>query len=368
MNLSYSVAPSDLLWTNDLFNQIQSFKAGSFDSSAVYEQFGWLIVPEIEVHGSAGPFTAYFAIKAGDSVTPFSIFNPLTDVAVWTVENHLPAVNILAASNMNLSFLSILAAGSATALEALLFAGADVITFDAGAPDSSNDVLRGWAGNDTLQAYASGGRDAFYGGGGNDRITISDGIAGSLQGVSGIFLGYGGSGRDTVLGDDRGDRLFGGTGDDSLVGNGGNDLVEGGAGADAQQGNAGRDTLRGGSGDDSLFAGLHADELTGGDGADLFIFTWGGTVSHFDSGTQAAARDVITDFTRGDDLIRLIESSLDQITLIGQAAFTAENQVRWVSKDGSTTIFINGNADLAADMAITLQGISFLGVGDFQLA
>lgn len=368
MHLSYTVAPSGLMWTDDLFAYVQSFKAGSFDSSAVYEQFGWLIVPEIEAHGSTGPFTAYFAIKAGDSVTPFSILNPLTDVVVWTVENHLPAVNILAASRVNLSFLSALAATSATALEKLLFSTDDLIDFALATPDTSDDVLRGWGGNDTLSAFASGGRDAFYGGSGHDRITIFDGVANSLQGVKGSFFGYGGSGRDTLMGDDRGDHLFGGTGNDSLVGNDGGDVLNGGGGADSLQGNAGRDTLWGEAGDDVLFAGQNADQMTGGQGVDLFIFTWGGVVSHFDSGVRAAARDVVTDFTRGEDLIRLIESSLDQITLIGRAAFTAENQARWVSKEGTTTIYINGDADLAADMAITLQGIGHLNAGDFQLS
>ena len=107
--------------------------------------------------------------------------------------------------------------------------------------------------------------------------------------------------------------------------------------------------------------------MTGAAGVDRFIFTWGGSVPHFDSGVQAAKRDVIADFTRGQDLLRLVESSLDPVTLIGDAGFTGENQVRWVSAGGVTTVFVNGDADMAADMAITLLGVGRLTAADFQL-
>lgn len=368
MNLDYSVAPSALLWTEDLFNYIQQFKAGTFDSDEVYEQFGWLVVPEVTAHGASGPFNAYFAIKAGDSVTPFSVLNPITNVAVWTVKHHEPVDSILQASNMNLSFLSVLAASSAAALEKLIFSGDDRIGFSTARTDRSDDVLHGWAGEDDIDVAGSGGTDRFYGGSGNDRISIFDGVAGTMHGIAQAFFGYGDAGHDTLQGDDKGDHLFGGTGNDSLAGFDGNDTILGGAGRDSLQGGAGGDRLDGGGGNDVIFGSLGLDRATGGAGADLFVFTWGGAVDHYDGGLAAAKRDVVTDFTKGEDLIRLVESSLATVTLMGQAAFTATNQVRWVNQNGSTTIFINGDDDLAPDMAITLQGVVNLHAADFQLA
>ena len=102
------------------------------------------------------PFTAYFAIKAGLDARPFSILNPLTNVAVWSVENHLPVTSLLQATDLNLSFLAILAASSAEALEQLLFSHNDVIDFTTPQIDTSSDTLRGWDGHDTIEVRGSG--------------------------------------------------------------------------------------------------------------------------------------------------------------------------------------------------------------------
>ena len=163
------------------------------------------------------------------------------------------------------------------------------------------------------------------------------------------------------------DLLYGGSGNDSLVGNAGHDLLQGGKGNDTQQGGTGRDTLNGSAGDDILYAALDTDRYVGGAGDDLFIFTWGGVVDHYDCGALLARRDVVADFVHGQDLIRLVESSLATITLIETGGFTGTNQVRWHSAGGDTTIFINGDGDLAAEMAITLLGVTDLVAADFQL-
>ena len=179
---------------------------------------------------------------------------------------------------------------------------------------------------------------------------------------------HGSGGNDTVLGDDEGDHIYGGCGHDSLAGFDGDDTVSGGAGNDSVQGGTGNDSLTGDSGDDVLFGSVGTDTLAGGTGADLFVFTCGGAVDHYDSGLTPSQRDVVADFTPGDDLIRLVESTLAPIKLIGSADFTGENQVRWVSKGGSTTLYINGDSDLAADMAIVLTGVTPLNAVVFQLA
>lgn len=366
MRLSYGLPPSRLEWANDLFDYIQAFKAGTFDSSEVYEQFGWLILPEVTAHGATGPFTAYFGIKAGGALNDFSVLNPITDVSVWTVAGGLPVTNMLYASELSLSFLAVLGATTALNLEKLIFSGDDRITFLPATPDRGNDLVRGWAGNDDIEILGSGGNDTVYGGTGNDRISIRDLNPNTLGGVPGTFWGYGEAGNDTIFGDERGDLLFGGSGRDLLAGFDGKDSIDGGTGNDSLYGNAGNDTLIGGAGSDVIFGYTGADVLTGGSDADLFVFTWGGVVPHFDSTGGVAGRDVVTDFAVGD-LIRLVESTLAEITLIGSAAFTAINQVRWVSGVGGTTIYVNGDADVAPEMNIFLMDFTGLTVDDFQL-
>ncbi len=366
MNLSYGLPPSRLDWTSDLFTYIQAVKAGTFDGSAAYQQFGWLILPEVTAHGDSGPFTAYFAVKAGGAFNSFSVLNPITDVSVWNVVSGAPETNLLYASGLSLSFASVLGASSATVLEKLIFSGDDRITFLPATPDRGNDLVRGWAGNDDIEILGSGGNDTVYGGTGNDRISIRDLNPNTLGGVPGTFWGYGEAGNDTIFGDDRGDLLFGGSGRDLLAGNDGKDSIDGGTGNDSLYGNAGNDTLTGGAGSDVIFGYTGADVLTGGSEADLFVFTWGGAVPHFDSTGGVKGRDVVTDFEAGD-LIRLVESTLAEVTLIGAAAFTAINQVRWVSGVGGTTIYINGDADLAPELNIFLMGVAGLTVDDFQL-
>ncbi len=368
MIVEYRSAPSALFWTDDLFSYIQAQKAGTFDGSAVYEQFSWLIVPEVTAHGASGAFAAYFAVKAPDPISlNFSVLAPITDVSVWNVVDHAPVTNMLYADHMSLSFLAVLSAPTAQALEKLIFQGDDRLLYHPATADSANDVLQGWGGNDNIEAVGSGGRDRFYGGDGNDRISIYDGLAGTTQGARQTFFGYGGTGNDTVQGDDWGDHLFGGGGRDTLSGFEGADVLSGGAGRDSLAGGSGSDVLNGGTEDDILNGGLGVDAMTGGSGADRFIFTWGGTVPHVDSGVALARRDVITDFVSGQDKLQLLESALAHVTLIGQAAFTGVHQVRWITAAGDTTVYINTGGTLAADMAITLQGVTALDNADFMV-
>jgi len=69
----------------------------------------------------------------------------------------------------------------------------------------------------------------------------------------------GGSGNDTITGNDVAN---------TLIGNGGADMLIGGGGADNLQGGAGDDVLTGGDGDDHLNGGLGADTIDGGAGFD----------------------------------------------------------------------------------------------------
>jgi hypothetical protein len=81
----------------------------------------------------------------------------------------------------------------------------------------------------------------------------------------------GGSGNDSLYGDDGADSLSGGAGDDRMFGGDGSDTLQGGVGNDSLFGGAGKDLLEGGAGDDSLTGGAGADTfvLNGAGGADL---------------------------------------------------------------------------------------------------
>ncbi|QYX56875.1 hypothetical protein K1T73_00185 [Roseovarius sp. SCSIO 43702] len=116
------------------------------------------------------------------------------------------------------------------------------------------------------------------------------------------------------------------------IGTGGSDVLTGGAGDDLIWGEAGNDTLHGGAGDDILMGGAGADRLTGGTGSDLFILDRG------------AERDIITDFTLGEDIIdptrwgRIYDHQALSITAQSDGAEIryADFRVRLYTDDGSS--------------------------------
>jgi len=72
-----------------------------------------------------------------------------------------------------------------------------------------------------------------------------------------------------------------------------NDLMFGNGGSDKLCDSEGNDTLNGPKGDDYLIGGLGNDILSGGSGRDRFVFTAG------------SGPDLITDLTKGEDLLVL---------------------------------------------------------------
>jgi len=72
-----------------------------------------------------------------------------------------------------------------------------------------------------------------------------------------------------------------------------NDLMFGNGGRDKLCDSEGNDTLYGGKGDDYLMGGLGNDILSGDIGRDRFVLTAG------------EGSDLITDFTKGEDLLVL---------------------------------------------------------------
>jgi serralysin len=135
-------------------------------------------------------------------------------------------------------------------------------------------ILDGGDGNDTLQGGA--GADRIGGGSADDTIS-------------------GGAGNDDIAGDDGFDVIDAGEGNDLVGGGLRADRLSGGAGDDFIHGGMGADWLDGGPGADTLVGGWGTDTLTGGDGADTFVYNAPATDSF----------DVITDFTRGADVLQL---------------------------------------------------------------
>ncbi|GIT91581.1 hypothetical protein JANAI62_20380 [Jannaschia pagri] len=175
--------------------------------------------------------------------------------------------------------------------ETILSQGTFALTFEGALADFDTQHVRFtdgstlWIGQDTADRFDGleqaapdaghyllglGGNDQLSGGHGNDRLD-------------------GGAGEDRLEGRTGHDTLVGGTGDDQILGGRGNDMLDGGSGTDILLGGKGRDTLEGGDGD---------DVLVGGRGFDVFVFD------------GADGRDVVLDFTAGQDLFDLSQTGL----------------------------------------------------------
>ena len=170
-----------------------------------------------------------------------------------------------------------------------------------------------------------------YGGGG--WMSYAWGIHGGFTIANGVTIenATGGSGKDTLQGNDAANVLNGGAGDDRLIGAGG---------------------------DDTLIGGVGRDFLEGGAGADLFLFA-----SALES-SVGGERDTILDFDRGEDMIDLTGAGGTQF--IGAAAFSGvAGQVRYSAFDGGTIIELDRNGDRRADLQIALDEGMLLSASDF---
>ena len=138
----------------------------------------------------------------------------------------------------------------------------------------------------------------------------------------------------------------------------GNDVLNGNDAANKLLSQAGNDTVNGFGGNDAIYAAGGADTLTGGTGKDVFLYA-----EVTDSGV-GLGRDVITDFTRGEDKI-----DLDQMggkTFIGTAAFSGQaGQVNYHAGDGVTVVRVDVDGDRQTDFEIELSGLLQLDTSDF---
>ncbi len=177
---------------------------------------------------------------------------------------------------------------------------------------------RGGSGNDTI--YGNDFANEIYGNAGNDTI----------NGAIGADVLRGGQGNDTIRG---------GQGADWLNGNLGNDSVLGDLDGDTLRGGGGNDTLSGGEGADTLYGDVGNDTLTGGNGADIFVFR----------AVAGEGSDFIADF---------LQSAGDKIQLTG--IYSSFNQAQ--------THFTTAGGDLVIDLGVgtvTVDNLGSLASGDF---
>ena len=236
---------------------------------------------------------------------------------------------------------------------------------------------RGGAGNDILvgnglQNILDGGdgNDTYYTDDSNDVIIDSAGIDVLVSNVDASLVGReflenlaldgaanygtGNDGDNVIWGSDNSNwnELYGLSGDDWIFGR------------------AGWDYIFGGDGDDVIVGGAGRDFISGGSGSDVFDY-------YRVSESSRKARDVITDFERGSDLIDL--SSIDASTKskgnnkfkwIGDSNFKKgkAGQLHYVEKSNGK-VFVEGdiNGDRKADFVIELHGIDYLSKYDFIL-
>jgi hypothetical protein len=171
------------------------------------------------------------------------------------------------------------------------------------------------------------------------------------------------SGAGVVLDDSSSNHgnLIGGSGNDILLGGAGDDILRGGTGNDRLEGGSGNDVLIGGAGNDILIGGSGNDTLIGGEGDDIFVWKQG---DQGGKGMNLAAKDVVTDFGNGHDVLDLAD------LLQGE---NAENLGKYLSfsKEGNDTVLRisssggfnhedSGSFTSQVDQQITLQGVDLL--------
>ncbi len=135
--------------------------------------------------------------------------------------------------------------------------------------------------------------------------------------------------------------------------------INGSVGRDLIYGNDGDNVLDGQAGSDVIIGGKGNDTLTGGIGTDTFVWSLADVVE------GVVTRDVITDFTRGDDKLDLRDlivfemgatSSYDaeELNLNKHLDFN-------VTEAGDTEIAVSVNANETTELTIVLEGLALEG-------
>lgn len=180
-------------------------------------------------------------------------------------------------------------------------------------------------------------------------LTLEEGVFSNIGGyVANFSIAYGaviekaegGSGADTIMGNDAANVINGGEGEDSIIGGGGDDIIDGGRQFDYLEGGEGRDSIKGGMGQDTLMGGGDNDKLSGGNGADLI---------EGETGDDRLAGGRGEDFIYGgdgDDTVRggrqsdYLDGGIGDDSMIGGSGFDTI-----IGGEGNDTMTGNFNAD-----------------------
>lgn len=256
-------------------------------------------------------------------------------------------------------------------------------TYDATSGDDEiygldgDDFIRGLEGDDYLDG--GNGNDTLLGGLGADQLIGGADIdtASYAEATERVWVDLVGTieNRGEALGDtyDSIENLTGSVWSDQLRGDAGENELNGGARSDRVYGRAGDDTLNGEGGADAIYGNRGADIMTGGADTvrDRFIY-----FQLNDSGVGSGNRDIITDFTSGEDRIEISRFDANSVggggndvfVFIADAAFSnSAGELRYEKAGGITLIQADVDGDGAADFEIELTGEMDLLATDFLL-
>ena len=249
-------------------------------------------------------------------------------------------------------------------VENLTLTGAAAIS---GAGNTLANIIIGNNANNTLSGGA--GVDSMRGGLGNDSYIVDN--------VSDQVVESAGAGTDRIVSSvtevlalNVENLTLSGIAAINGTGNTLNNVIIGNAANNILTGSSGINSLSGSTGNDVLIGGGHRDIMTGGAGLDDFDFN---VVAEM--GKTATTRDVITDFTLGDDIdLSTIDANgalaghtFSFLATKGAAFTGAAGQLRWFQSGTTTIVEGTVNADKVADFQIQLTGLKTLTAADFIL-
>jgi serralysin len=190
----------------------------------------------------------------------------------------------------------------------------------------------------------NGGGGTILAGAGGDTLSERSGSS-YLRGEEGDDSISGGSGFDDINGNQGADTASGGAGADWVVGGKDGDLLMGDAGDDVVLGNLGADTLWGGDGADTVRGGQDGDQISGGLGSDWLSGDRGD-----DTLAGGAGADVFHSFA-GCDLDVIIDFSFAE----GDRVLLDAGTTWRISTSGADTI-----VDLDGGGRVILLGVTGL--------